>query len=115
MSEEWRLLVHYALHGALSLGGQQNYGLNRGESPEVGDVAQAIVKKIIKSFAIVEFKHYGKLYLGSIHISEFTKLGYGYISNLKSIVQVGDEYRVALKKYDENRESWEVEIVENDV
>ena len=115
LSEEWRLLVHYALHGALSLGGQQNYGLNRGESPEVGDVAQAIVKKIIKSFAIVEFKHYGKLYLGSIHISEFTKLGYGYISNLKSIVQVGDEYRVALKKYDENRESWEVEIVENDV
>ena len=115
LSEEWRLLVHYALHGALSLGGQQNYGLNRGESPEVGDVAQAIVKKIIKSFAIVEFKHYGKLYLGSIHISEFTKLGYGYISNLKSIVQVGDEYRVALKKYDENRESWQVEIVENDV
>ena len=115
LSEEWRLLVHYALHGALSLGGQQNYGLNRGESPEVGDVAQAIVKKIIKSFAIVEFKHYGKLYLGSIHISEFTKLGYGYISNLRSIVQVGDEYRVALKKYDENRESWEVEIVENDV
>lgn len=115
LSEEWRLLVHYALHGALSLGGQQNYGLNRGESPEVGDVAQAIVKKIIKSFAIVEFKHYGKLYLGSIHISEFTKLGYGYISNLKFIVQVGDEYRVALKKYDENRESWEVEIVENDV
>lgn len=115
LSEEWRLLVHYALHGALSLGGQQNYGLNRGESPEVGDVAQAIVKKIIKSFAIVEFKHYGKLYLGSIHISEFTKLGYGYISNLRSIVQVGDEYRVALKKYDENRESWQVEIVENDV
>lgn len=115
LSEEWRLLVHYALHGALSLGGQQNYGLNRGESPEVGDVAQAIVKKIIKSFAIVEFKHYGKLYLGSIHISEFTKLGYGYISNLRTIVQVGDEYRVALKKYDENRESWQVEIVENDV
>ena len=53
--------------------------------------------------------------MGSIHISEFTKLGYGYISNLKSIVQVGDEYRVALKKYDENRESWQVEIVENDV
>ena len=63
LSEEWRLVVHYALHGALSLGGQQNYGLNRGELPEVGDVAQAIVKKIIKSFAIVEFRHYGKVYL----------------------------------------------------
>lgn len=82
LSEEWRLVVHYALHGALSLGGQQNYGLNRGELPEAGDVAQAIVKKIIKSFAIVEFRHYGKVYCGSIHISEFTKFGYGYIPNL---------------------------------
>ena len=99
LTEEWRMVVHYALHGALSLGGQQNYGLNRGELPEIGDVAQAIVKKIIKSFAIVEFRHYGKVYLGSIHISEFTKLGYGYIPNLKSITQVGDEYKVVLKEY----------------
>ena len=109
------MVVHYALHGALSLGGQQNYGLNRGELPEMGDVAQAIVKKIIKSFAIVEFRHYGKVYLGSIHISEFTKLGYGYIPNLKSIIQVGDEYKVVLKRYNKQLESWEVEIVENEV
>lgn len=115
LTEEWRMVVHYALHGALSLGGQQNYGLNRGELPEIGDVAQAIVKKIIKSFAIVEFRHYGKVYLGSIHISEFTKLGYGYIPNLKSITQVGDEYKVVLKKYNKQLESWEVEIVENEV
>ena len=115
LTEEWRMVVHYALHGALSLGGQQNYGLNRGELPEKGDVAQAIVKKIIKSFAIVEFRHYGKVYLGSIHISEFTKLGYGYIPNLKSIVQVGDEYKVVLKGYNKQLESWEVEIVENEV
>lgn len=115
LTEEWRMVVHYALHGALSLGGQQNYGLNRGELPEMGDVAQAIVKKIIKSFAIVEFRHYGKVYLGSIHISEFTKLGYGYIPNLKSIVQVGDEYKVVLKGYNKQLESWEVEIVENEV
>ncbi len=114
LSEEWRLVVHYALHGALSLGGQQNYGLNRGELPEAGDVAQAIVKKIIKSFAIVEFRHYGKVYCGSIHISEFTKLGYGYIPNLKSITQVGDEYKVVLKEYNKQRESWKVEIVENE-
>ena len=114
LSEEWRLVVHYALHGALSLGGQQNYGLNRGELPEAGDVAQAIVKKIINSFAIVEFRHYGKVYCGSIHISEFTKFGYGYIPNLKSITQVGDEYKVVLKEYNKQRESWKVEIVENE-
>ena len=115
LTEEWRMVVHYALHGALSLGGQQNYGLNRGELPEIGDVAQAIVKKIIKSFAIVEFRHYGKVYLGNIHISEFTKLGYGYIPNLKSITQVGDEYKVVLKEYNKQLESWKVEIVENEV
>lgn len=113
LSEEWRLLVHYALHGALSLGGKQNYGLNRGEQPQIGDVAQAIVKKVIYSFAIVEFKHYGKNYVGSIHISEFAKLGHGYIPNLKEIVQIGDEFTVALREYMEEHKKWRLEIVED--
>ena len=53
--------------------------------------------------------------MGSIHISEFTKLGYGYIPNLKSIIQVGDEYKVVLKRYNKLLDSGEVEIVEIEV
>lgn len=111
LSEEWRLVVHFALHGALSLGGKQDYGQNRGELPQIGDVAQAIVKKVIHSFALVEFKHYGEVYVGSIHISEFAKLGYGYIPNLRNVVQLEDEYKVVLKEFSEEHQSWCLQLV----
>lgn len=103
--------MHYALHGALSLGSQQDYGLNRGELPQTGDVSTAIVCKVIPSFALVEFKHYGVTYYGSIHISEFKKFGYGYINNLRSIAPEGTEYQVALKEYSEKHERWNLQLL----
>lgn len=114
LSDEWRLFIHYALQSALSLGSQQNYGLNRGELPQVGDVSQATVKKVIHSFAIVEFKHYGELYSGSIHIAEFTKMGLGYIPNLRNVVNIGDEYKTVIKSYSEKYQSWILEIIIDD-
>ena len=81
LSEEWRLVVHYALHGALSLGGQQNYGLNRGELPEVGDVAQAIVKKILKVLQLLSLDIMEK-YIWEVYIFQ----------NLPSLVM--DIYRI---------------------
>lgn len=111
LSDEWRLTVHYALHGALSLGSQQDYGLNRGETPQVGDVAIAKVYKVISNFALVKFEHYGTTYLGSIHIKQFTKLGYGYINNLLDIAPIGTEYSVVLKNYIEKYEGWRLELL----
>ena len=111
MAEEWRLVVHYALHSALSLGSQQDYGLNRGELPEVGDTAVAVVKKVSHSFAFVEFKHYGEIYDGAIHISEFTKLGHGYIANLRKIVCKDEEYNVVLQEYSEKYQNWKLGLV----
>lgn len=111
LSEEWRLVVHFALHGALSLGGKQDYGQNRGELPQIGDVAHATVKKVIRSFVLVEFKHYGEVYDGCVHISEFTKLGYGYIPNLRNIVRLEEEYKVVLKEFSEEYQSWRLQLV----
>ena len=111
LADEWRLFVHYALHGALSLGARLNFGLTRGEQPETGDVVNAVVQKVIRSFALVEFTHNGESYLGQIHISEFTKLGYGYIRNLSEIVHIDDEYRTALLDYHEKYERWNLQII----
>lgn len=111
LADEWRLFVHYALHGALSLGARLNFGLTRGEQPETGDVVNAVVQKVIRSFALVEFTHNGESYLGQIHISEFTKLGYGYIGNLSEIVHIDDEYRTALLDYHEKYERWNLQII----
>lgn len=111
LADEWRLFVHYALHGALSLGARLNFGLTRGEQPETGDVVNAVVQTVIRSFALVEFTHNGESYLGQIHISEFTKLGYGYIRNLSEIVHIDDEYRTALLDYHEKYERWNLQII----
>ncbi len=111
LAEEWRLCVHYALHGALSLGARLNYGLTRGEQPETGDVINAIVTKVIHSFALVEFMHNGETYLGKIHISEFAKLGYGYIPNLSKMVHIGDEYHASLVDFQEEYNRWNLRLI----
>ena len=85
--------------------------ITRGEQPETGDVVNAVVQTVIRSFALVEFTHNGESYLGQIHISEFTKLGYGYIRNLSEIVHIDDEYRTALLDYHEKYERWNLQII----
>lgn len=115
LTDEWRLFVHYALHGALSLGSRLNYGLTRGELPETGDVVTAVVQKVIRAFALVEFTHNGESYLGQIHISEFAKLGHGYIPNLSEIVHADDEYRAAVLDYQEKYSRWNLQIVSQEL
>lgn len=110
LAEEWRLFIHYALHSALSLGAQLDYGMNRGRTPEKGDVVNAVVKKAIRDFALAEFRLGGATYAGSIHISEFGKQGHGFIRNLSSIVHESDELRCALVEYNEKYENWQLHL-----
>lgn len=114
LADEWRLFVHYALHGALSLGARQNFGIKRGSAPETGDVVTAVVKKVIPRFALVEFKFAGEIYTGGIHISEFGKLCNRYIKNLSKVVQVDTEYRAALVEYNEKYEEWRLKLIINE-
>ena len=89
-SEEWRLCVHYALHGALSIGARNNRAIKR--DAQVGDIVNVTVYDVMYHFALVEFKLYGVTYKGSIHISEFGKQGYGYIRRLSDVVHDGDQF-----------------------
>lgn len=110
LTDEWRLFIHYALHSALSIGAQLNYGMNRGRAPEVGDVVKATVKKVIRDFALVEFKLGGEVYAGCIHISQFGNQGYGFIRNLSTVVHEGEEFRSVLAEYNEQHENWRLNI-----
>lgn len=111
LAEDWRLFIHYALHRALSIGARTNYGLTRSEPPEIGDVVDTVVHKVIKDFALVEFVHNDEKCLGQIHISEFAKLGYGYIPTLSKIVRVGDEYHAAILRYVEKHDCWDLKLI----
>ena len=110
LSEEWRLAVHFALHRALSIGSRNNIGLNINQNPEIGDVALAVVTKVIKDFVLVKFDLYGKQFVGSIHISEFKKLGHGFIKNLSNIVDVDEEFEVVIGRYNDKYKLWNLEI-----
>ena len=111
LADEWRLFVHYALHGALSIGSRLNYGMSHGQLPEKGDVVKVVVTKVIKSFALVEFVHCGESYLGSIYIAEFKKMGYGYITHLSRIVRTGDELFASIVDYHEKYERWNLQLL----
>lgn len=111
LADEWRLIVHYALRGALSIGSRLNFGMSKGESPEKGDVVNATVKCVNDKYALVVFKQNGERYRGRIHVSEFRKLGHGYIPHLAKIVKRGEEYHSVLKKYNDRRGDWELKLL----
>ena len=99
LSDEWRLCVHYALHGALSIGARNDRGIKR--EAQAGDIAYVTVYDVISQFALVEFRLFGQSYKGSIHIAEFGRNGHGYIHRLSDIVQDGDQFNVSLIEFDE--------------
>lgn len=109
LSDEWRLCVHYALHGALSIGARNDRAIRR--DAQVGDVAIATVYDVISQFALVEFRLFGSNYKGSIHISEFGKRGYGYIHIISCIVHDGDQFNVSLLEYDEKHSNWKLRLL----
>lgn len=109
LSDEWRLCVHYALHGALSIGARNDRAIRR--DAQVGDIASVTVYDVISQFALVEFRLFGTNYKGSIHISEFGKQRYGYIRILSDIVHDGDQFNVSLLEYDDKYSSWKLKLL----
>lgn len=109
LSDEWRLCVHYALHGALSIGARNDRAMRR--DAQIGDTAKATVYDVIFQFALVDFKLFGTNYKGCIHISEFGKQGYGYIRRLSDVVHDGDQFDVLLLKYDTKYSNWRLELL----
>ncbi|WP_019228241.1 hypothetical protein [Sedimentibacter sp. B4] len=107
LSDEWRLMVHYALQGALSIGRKQDIGLLRKETLEKGDMVIAVVSRVIPSFALVEINHYGKKYSGSIHVGKLNK---GYIKDIFNVVSEGDEFRAMVLDYNEKYKCWNLSL-----
>lgn len=107
ISDEWRMVIHYALHSALSLNSRQNYGLTKYDQPEKGDMVNAKVVKVIKYFVIVEFMYKNNLYDGYIHIS---KLGMGYVRNIFNYVKKDDEYYAQIVRYNQTHSNWELRL-----
>ena len=107
LSDEWRIIVHFALHGALSIGRRQDIGLARTEPLQKGDMVIFVVTRVIHSFALGEFNHYGVTHDGSIHISELQK---SYIPNIFKVVTVGDEYRAMVIDYNGRFNSWNLTL-----
>ncbi|MCI5873550.1 MAG: hypothetical protein PUJ55_04295 [Clostridiales bacterium] len=112
MSDEWRVCIHYALHGALAIGSRNDFGLKRGQEPQKGDVAIATVKYANLHYAKVEFYLYGILYSGQIHISEFGKREKRYIKSLPDLIAKGEEIRVSIDEYNEQYGVWNLRIAE---
>ena len=111
LNDEWRMIVHGALHGALSLNSKSDYGLSLGEDPKKGDVSIAEITLVLDHFALAKFNLYGKTFKGYIPKSEFKKLDYAYIDSLKGIVTKGDTFEVVVSKYDDIHENWHLKLI----
>ena len=103
LSDEWRLTVHRALRGSLSLGSRTDYGLGKHDEPQVGDVVEVTVKHVGTSFVKVDFIKGVNQYEGAIHISQIAD---HYIPNLRSVVSVDDVFCAVILEYDEKHKNW---------
>ena len=110
LNDDWRLMIHFALHSALSLGGKLDYGVSKNESLEVGDIVPVTVIKVIPSFVYVEIDKLGTKYNGSIHIG---KLNMGYIKNIFDIIQEGDTFIAKVLSYNEKHKRWDLTLDHN--
>lgn len=105
LSDEYRIMVHYALRSSLSIGARQDFGLKQNDPPIIGDVVDAYVISVLRSFIIIKFNKYKKEYLGLIHISE---LDDRYIQNIFEVVSKNDNFRAVILGYNEKYSKWEL-------
>lgn len=105
LSDEWRIMIHQALQSALSIGKRQDFSLKRRELPQIGDVVNASIISMNKSFLKVKFQYYGTHCFGSIHISELSS---AYIEDISIFASVGDELKSKILGYNNKHSEWKL-------
>ena len=89
-----------------------DYGQNRGNDPQVGDVSRiAEIEGMNRRFLKVRFRLYGKDFHGQIHISEVGRVKDKYIAALEDEYKIGDEIIVKVERYNTERRIWDLGIV----
>ena len=102
LADEWRIMVHQALHGALSLTTSQDIAMSRSEWLEKGDMVFAKVVAVFSSHVLLDIQHYGRKYKGDIRI-------YNLDIDINEI-EIGDEFRVMVIGYDSRHRSYNLSM-----
>lgn len=107
-TDNYRLMIHYALHSALSLGGRQDYALSLNDTPEPGDIVFIKITGVIKTHAFASFSKNKKQYNGCIYMKN---IGIEeYITDLRDYIKVADEFSSQIIDYDETHHNWNLSI-----
>ena len=113
LSDEWRIFVHSALHGALALGSKINYGQTRYTPPQTGDVVLATISKVLPNGAIAKFDFNDKTYTGFLDKREFYQiLNLTYMTSLIGAVEVDSQYEVTVSTYDQEHRKWKLKMID---
>lgn len=109
ISDEWSMMVHYALQGALSLSNRhdRSIGMINSNIPKEGDLVQIVIERIVPNYLIACFEKGVKKYYGSIHISQLSD---EYINEISTFALVGDSFMAKILGYDENHKKWRLTL-----
>lgn len=110
LTDDWRIVVHRALHKELTLSIQNDRGLNRKRGIKQGDKVGFTVQRVNTSFAIGIVAMNGKNVPACIHVSEFGKIKSRYIQNLSEVVAVGDYYMAIADVFDKKYNTWRLKF-----
>ena len=98
LSDEWRIMIHQALQGALSLTSAQDIAISKTARLEKGDMVLAKVVSIYQTHILMDINHYGRTYRGDIRVYNLEK----DISE----IEVGDEFRAMVLGYNPTHKSY---------
>lgn len=105
IADEWRMMIHQALQGALSVGKRQDFSLSLRRKPEIGDRIIFEVERIMTHFVNGKFEHFGNVYLAEIHISEIANQ---FIEDTNNYFSVGEKVAAVVLGYNSMVNRWSV-------
>lgn len=113
ISEDWSIMIHYALRNALSVSERQDNRFDRASlaAPQAGEIVDVVVNHIVTNYIIVTFIKGNNKYTGSIHVSQLSKT---YIRDIFTYTSVGEKIRAVILGYDQLHGKWRLSSKEID-
>ncbi|WAJ22084.1 P-loop ATPase, Sll1717 family [Lacrimispora xylanolytica] len=109
ISDEWSMMVHYALQSALSVSNRHDRGINKAVyyNLKAGDIVQIIVERIVPGYVLTNFEKDGHKYYGSIHISQLSN---EYVDDIFNFIKEGETLSAQVLNYDDLHKKWRLTL-----
>ncbi|TGA96334.1 hypothetical protein E4665_15835 [Sporolactobacillus shoreae] len=104
ISDEWSMMIHMALQNGISTRSYKTID-NR---PQIDEIYQVTVIRIVPNYIIVRFQNNGSIFKGVINISNLSK---EYVDDIYSFTTVGAKHNAKILYFSEEYQNWNMSLI----